>query len=167
MSRRSTFAVSTLTPALKVLSTTLPERTFLSLVRTKAGPLPGLTCWNSTTDQSWPSRLRTKPFLRSLVDATCQSLSMSRYCALRRRARVLRKCSGWESPDSLTVRAGVPRIAAGAHRRGRAPRADLGLRHERHGVPTPRRQRTDGQRGRHRLQRVRPTRRPAGTRRPA
>ncbi|SKW11315.1 Uncharacterised protein [Mycobacteroides abscessus subsp. abscessus] len=47
MSRRSTVAVSTLTPALKVLSTTLPESTFLSFVRTKAGPLPGFTCWNS------------------------------------------------------------------------------------------------------------------------
>src|SRR5215216_431321 len=71
MSRLSTVAVSTLTPALKVLSTTLPESTFLSLVRTKAGPLPGLTCWNSTTDQSWPpSSLSTMPFLRSFVEAT-------------------------------------------------------------------------------------------------
>src|ERR1044071_3926048 len=69
MSRRSTFAVSTLTPALKVLSTALPDRTFLSVVRTKAPPLPGLTCWNSTTDHSSPSRLRTRPFFRSLVEA--------------------------------------------------------------------------------------------------
>src|SRR5829696_10252550 len=68
--RLSTFAVSTLTPALNVLSTTLPLITFLSLVRTNAGPLPGLTCWNSTTVHSWPSRLRTRPFLRSFVDAT-------------------------------------------------------------------------------------------------
>ena len=71
MSRLSTVAVSTFTPALNVLSTTLPESTFLSLVRTKAGPLPGLTCWNSTTDQSWPpSSLSTRPFLRSFVEAT-------------------------------------------------------------------------------------------------
>jgi hypothetical protein len=28
-----------------------------------------LTCWNSVTAQSWPSRLRTMPFLRSLVVA--------------------------------------------------------------------------------------------------
>ncbi|SLI85409.1 Uncharacterised protein [Mycobacteroides abscessus subsp. abscessus] len=48
MSRRSTVAVSTFTPALNVLSTILPDTTFFSLVRTKAGPLPGLTCWNST-----------------------------------------------------------------------------------------------------------------------
>src|SRR6476661_6485767 len=70
MSRRSTLAVSTFSPALNVLSTTFPDRTCLSLVRTKAGPLPGLTCWNSTTVHSWPSRLRTRPFLRSLVVAT-------------------------------------------------------------------------------------------------
>src|SRR5947199_7553354 len=70
MSRRSTVAVSTLMPALKVLSTTLPDSTCLSLVRTNAGPLPGLTCWNSTTLHSWPSRLRTMPFFRSLVVAT-------------------------------------------------------------------------------------------------
>src|SRR5262252_4910604 len=71
ISRRSTVATSTLTPALKVRSTTLPDRTFLSLVRTNAPPLPGLTCWKSTTLQSWPSRFSVMPFLRSLVVATC------------------------------------------------------------------------------------------------
>src|SRR5579859_2694108 len=70
MSRLSTFATSTLTPALKVLSTTLPDITFLSLVRTKAGPLPGFTCWNSTTFHSCPSRFSVMPFFRSLVLAT-------------------------------------------------------------------------------------------------
>src|SRR4249919_3443944 len=70
ISRLSTLAVSTLTPALKVLSTTLPEGTFFSFVRTNAPPLPGFTCWNSTTVHSCPSRLRTRPFLRSLVVAT-------------------------------------------------------------------------------------------------
>src|SRR5256714_3233728 len=70
--RLSTVAVSTLVPALKVLSTTLPESTFFSVVRTNAPPLPGLTCWNSTTDHSSPSRLRTSPFFRSFVVAiTC------------------------------------------------------------------------------------------------
>src|SRR5919112_2339564 len=67
--RLSTVAVSTLVPALKVLSTTFPESTFLSVVRTNAPPLPGLTCWNSTTDHSSPSRLSTRPFFRSLVVA--------------------------------------------------------------------------------------------------
>src|SRR5580692_2731758 len=70
ISRLSTFATSTLMPALNVLSTTLPDSTFFSLVRTKAGPLPGLTCWNSTTFQSWPSRFRVMPFFRSFVLAT-------------------------------------------------------------------------------------------------
>jgi hypothetical protein len=40
------------------------------LVRTNAGPLPGLTCWNSITVQSEPSISRHMPFLRSLVVAT-------------------------------------------------------------------------------------------------
>src|SRR5579884_1699372 len=81
MPRLSTLAVSTFTPALKVLSTTLPVSTCLSLVRTKAGPLPGFTCWNSTTDHSWPlSRLSTMPFFRSLVVAT---VAESPACAYR------------------------------------------------------------------------------------
>ena len=40
MSRLSTVAVSTLMPALKVLSTTLPDSTFFSVVRTKRRPYP-------------------------------------------------------------------------------------------------------------------------------
>ncbi len=39
-------------------------------MRTNAPPLPGLTCWNSTTVHSWPSMLSTRPFLRSFVVAT-------------------------------------------------------------------------------------------------
>src|SRR5260370_14014041 len=70
ISRLSTFATSTLTPALNVRSTTLPDSTFFSLVRTIAPPLPGLTCWNSTTFQSCPSMLSVMPFLRSFVVAT-------------------------------------------------------------------------------------------------
>src|SRR5215469_3380639 len=70
ISRLSTLATSTRTPALNVRSTTLPDSTFFSLVRTKAPPLPGLTCWNSTTVQSAPSMLSVMPFLRSFVVAT-------------------------------------------------------------------------------------------------
>src|SRR3954464_5417705 len=73
--RLSTVAVSTLVPALNVLSTTLPESTFLSVVRTNAPPLPGLTCWNSTTVQRSPSRLSTRPFLRSFVVAISVDIS--------------------------------------------------------------------------------------------
>src|ERR1700760_1961704 len=70
MSRLSTLATSTLTPALNVRSTTLPVITFLSLERTKAPPLPGFTCWNSTTVHRLPSMFRVMPFLRSLLVAT-------------------------------------------------------------------------------------------------
>src|ERR1700691_3001894 len=70
ISRLSTLATPPLMPALNVLSTTLPDITFFSLVRTKAGPLPGLTCWNSTTFHSCPSRFSVMPFFRSLVLAT-------------------------------------------------------------------------------------------------
>src|SRR5262249_52588429 len=45
-------------------------RTFFSFVRTNAPPLPGLTCWNSTTVHSCPSMFSVMPFLRSLVVAT-------------------------------------------------------------------------------------------------
>jgi len=77
MSRLSTLATSTLTSALKVLSTTLPDITFLSFVRITAPPLPGLWCWNQTTDHSCPSRLSTMPFLRSFVVATREALRKS------------------------------------------------------------------------------------------
>src|SRR6266511_2385151 len=49
IARFSRMATSTASSARKVLSSTRPVRTFFSLVRTKAPPLPGLTCWNSTT----------------------------------------------------------------------------------------------------------------------
>src|ERR1700674_4931022 len=58
---------STFSPARNVRSTEFPLARFLSLVRTNAPPLPGLTCWNCTTLHSSPSRSRTYPFLRSLV----------------------------------------------------------------------------------------------------
>src|SRR3984893_4730038 len=61
---------STLMPALKVRSTTLPVVTFFSLVRTNAGPLPGLTCWNSTTVHRPWSRFKVMPFFKSFVVAT-------------------------------------------------------------------------------------------------
>src|SRR5215475_14004786 len=79
MLRLSTVAVSTLVPALNVRSTTLPLNTFLRVVRTNAPPLPGLTCWNSTTVHRSPSRLRTSPFLRSLVVAMACLDLLSRF----------------------------------------------------------------------------------------
>src|SRR5579863_7681336 len=55
---------------------TAPVRTFLSLVRTNAPPLPGLTCWNSTTEKRPSERLRLIPFFRSLVDTAGMSESI-------------------------------------------------------------------------------------------
>src|SRR3954447_593181 len=46
---------------------TAPVRTFFSFVRTKAPPLPGFTCWNSTTEKSPSGRSRLMPLRRSLV----------------------------------------------------------------------------------------------------
>src|SRR6266496_1340988 len=60
-------ATSTASSARKVLSSTRPVRTFFSLARTKAPPLPGLTCWNSTTFIRSPPMFRVMPFFRSLV----------------------------------------------------------------------------------------------------
>src|SRR6266566_7148260 len=68
MSLRSTIARPTLTPALNVFSVTAPVLTFRSFERTKAPPLPGFTCWNSTTWNSIPSRSSVMPFLRSFVE---------------------------------------------------------------------------------------------------
>src|SRR4051812_24255942 len=80
MVRLSTLATSTLTSALKVLSTVLPDSTFFSLDRTTAPPLPGLWCWNQMTCQSWPSRLSTMPFLRSFVVAMSPGSAFSSSC---------------------------------------------------------------------------------------
>src|SRR5213594_1057131 len=67
MSRRSTMASPTSTPALNVRSTTLPVFRFRSLVRTNAPPFPGFTCWNSITWYRVPSRSSVIPRFRSLV----------------------------------------------------------------------------------------------------
>jgi hypothetical protein len=42
-----------------------PVITFLYLVRTKAAPLPGFTCWNSTTVQTLPSFSKVTPLRKS------------------------------------------------------------------------------------------------------
>src|SRR6266576_1100561 len=68
MSFRSTMASPTFTPALNVRSSTAPVFRFRSFVRTNAPPLPGFTCWNSTTWNRVPSRSRVIPLLRSLVE---------------------------------------------------------------------------------------------------
>src|SRR3984893_4655606 len=64
---------STFSPARKVLSMTRPCRMCLSLVRTKAPPLPGLTCWKSTIVYGCPSCWILSPFLNSAVDTCMRS----------------------------------------------------------------------------------------------
>ena len=50
-------------PALKVLSSTLPVLMLRTLVRTKAPPLPGFTCWDSTIVYGSPSISIAMPLL--------------------------------------------------------------------------------------------------------
>src|SRR5437764_2621376 len=57
-------------PARKVLSITAPSFARLSLVRTKAPPFPGLTCWNSTILKTVPSTSMWVPLRNWLVEIT-------------------------------------------------------------------------------------------------
>src|SRR3954463_4712567 len=69
ISRLSMTASGTFSSPRKVRSSTAPPATFLSLVRTNAPPLPGFTCWNSTTvTRPSDGRLSAMPFFRSLVE---------------------------------------------------------------------------------------------------
>src|ERR1035438_9886705 len=45
-----------------------------AFVRTNAPPLPGLTCWNSTTLNRPSGRSRLMPFFRSLVETAMDVL---------------------------------------------------------------------------------------------
>src|SRR5262249_31412190 len=63
MTARGTFS-----SARNVRSSTAPVRKFLSFVRTNAPPLPGFTCWNSTTVMRPSGRFNAMPFFRSLVE---------------------------------------------------------------------------------------------------
>src|SRR6188474_821576 len=54
-------------PARNVLSCTVPSSILRSLVRTKAPPLPGLTCWNSRIRKIVPSISMCEPLRNSLV----------------------------------------------------------------------------------------------------
>src|SRR5918912_184736 len=63
-----------LSPARKVLSITAPSLVRLSLVRTNAPPLPGLTCWNSTILKTVPSTSVGGPFWTWLVEITARGV---------------------------------------------------------------------------------------------
>src|SRR4051794_24931524 len=55
---------------------TAPVLTFRSFVRTNAPPLPGFTCWNSTTWNRTPSSSRVMPFLKSFVETLTGSFRL-------------------------------------------------------------------------------------------
>src|SRR2546423_14421744 len=67
MRRDSVRTARNFSPARKVLSITAPSAERRSLVRTKAPPLPGLTCWNSRTLKTVPSTSMWLPFLSWFV----------------------------------------------------------------------------------------------------
>src|ERR1700728_1660942 len=77
MSRLSMMACSSFSSAGYVRSITAPLRTFFSFVRTNAPPLPGFTCWNSTTLNRPSGRSRLMPFFRSLVETAMDVLRES------------------------------------------------------------------------------------------
>src|SRR5262249_60988548 len=60
----------TLSPLLKVGCSTRPDKRLLMLVRTKAEPFPGLTCWNSMISKGSPSTSIFKPLRNSEVSMT-------------------------------------------------------------------------------------------------
>lgn len=67
ISSLSTCASGKDSPAFHVLSSTEPVSRFFSLLRTNAGPLPGLTCRNSCTRHADPSISIVRPTLKSFV----------------------------------------------------------------------------------------------------
>src|SRR4051812_34346407 len=75
ISRLSIAAVGIISPARKVFSTVEPDFKFFSLVRTKAAPLPGFTCWNSITDMGLWSTMIVLPGRRSLLEIMAATVS--------------------------------------------------------------------------------------------
>jgi hypothetical protein len=74
-------------PARNVRSTTEPEPSAFSFVRTNAPPFPGFTCWNSTMRQTPPSTSMCIPFRNwfvltvsataASVDGRCREIASS------------------------------------------------------------------------------------------
>src|SRR5262245_19785462 len=65
-------------PARNVLCTTAPLPRFFSFVRTKAPPLPGFTCWNSTMRQTSPSTWMCMPLRNWFVETVSATGAQSR-----------------------------------------------------------------------------------------
>src|SRR5579863_2218625 len=83
---------------------TAPLRMFFSFVRTNEPPLPGFTCWNSTTENSPSGKLRVIPFFRSFVDtATIWWQPLFRTRVARRSSR---SSHLWREGQDFTTGAG-------------------------------------------------------------
>src|SRR3954454_21356947 len=89
-------------PARKVLSSTAPSWVRRSLVRTKAPPFPGLTCWKSRILKTVPSTSMWVPFLNWLVLITAPKPS---------RGRLRRRLSTWCPYEGLTRQSAGGRAA--------------------------------------------------------
>src|SRR4051794_11957206 len=85
-------ASPTFSSCLNVRSSTAPDFTLRSLVRTTAWPFPGLWCRNSSTVHRLPSSSRVMPFFRSLVE-TLMVRSSSR-CSIGMAGRAVRPGPG-------------------------------------------------------------------------
>src|SRR6185312_6598809 len=113
-------------PARKVLSITAPSAARLSLVRTNAPPLPGLTCWNSTILKTVPSTSMWEPFLNWFVETTA-TIVEARVLTRRAAARSLEPRCGADDEDGPAAggavdgeRARAARSRPGARRAVRA-----------------------------------------------
>src|SRR5262245_21294046 len=69
-------------PARNVRSMTAPDSKAFRRVRTKAPPLPGFTCWNSTIRKTVPATSMCMPFLNWLVE-TISAIRRSIYLGVR------------------------------------------------------------------------------------
>src|SRR4051794_22527717 len=129
--RASVRTARNFSPARNVRSMTLPSEARRSFVRTNAPPLPGLTCWNSTTLKIVPSTSMWLPFLNWFVLIKVRSVCRG---SLRgsgrglpegvdlRRLRALDGAREGPQLDRL-----VALVAVRAHRLGRDPHGRAGL----------------------------------------
>src|SRR5437588_13114270 len=113
-------------PARKERSTTAPESSAFSFVRTNAPPFPGFTCWNSTIRHTKPSSSMCIPFLNWFVEMVSATAADVRSSAARGDGRGLPRprraepdlvrrdhlTTGSESDDLVRACAGVERLGS-------------------------------------------------------
>src|SRR5437588_1573048 len=113
-------------PARKVRSTTAPDSSAFSFVRTNAPPFPGFTCWNSTIRHTKPSSSMCIPFLNWFVEMVSATAADVRSSAARGDGRGLTRprraepdlvrrdhlTTGIEPDDLVRPCAGVERLGS-------------------------------------------------------